>query len=52
MVLVALADTGLTNVNRLGKVSSVPPPAMAFTPPATNAEEQRSADAHVDSVIT
>lgn len=39
-MLVAFAATGPIKANKLGKVSNVPPPAMAFTAPARNAEEQ------------
>ena len=43
-MLVAFAATGLISGSRLGNVSNVPPPAIAFTAPAANADEQRRAE--------
>ena len=39
-MLVAFAATGPIKASKLGNVNSVPPPAMALTAPARNAEEQ------------
>ena len=43
MVLVPLADTGLSTASKAGKVSNVPPPAIALMAPARKALPQSAA---------
>jgi hypothetical protein len=50
-VLVAFAATGLMSGSRLGNVRSVPPPAIAFTAPARNEDEQRRAELQAGFVM-